>query len=63
MEELERRAMAAVPAIPLMFERRHTLRSTEVRGWYGDPLARQSPKRLWLDLPPEASLPQAMPGT
>ncbi len=63
LEELERRAMAAVPAIPLMFERRHTLRSTEVRGWYGDPLARQSPKRLWLDLPPEASLPQAMPGT
>lgn len=51
VEQAERRAMAAVPVVPLMFERRHTLRATEVRGWYSDPLARQSPKRLWLEIP------------
>jgi oligopeptide transport system substrate-binding protein len=51
LEQAERRAMAGASAVPLMFERRHTLRSTEVRGWYGDPLARQSPKRLWLEIP------------
>jgi len=49
VEQVERRAMAAVPAVPLMFPRRHTLRATEVCGWYEDPLARQSFKRLWLD--------------
>jgi len=49
VEQIERRAMAAVPAIPLLFERRHTLLAAEVRGWYADPLARQSPKRLWLE--------------
>jgi len=54
VEQAERRAMAAVPAVPLMFERRHTLRAAEVRGWYGDPLARQSPKRLWLEAPATA---------
>jgi oligopeptide transport system substrate-binding protein len=51
VEQAERRAMAAVPVVPLMFERRHTLRATEVQGWYSDPLARQSPKRLWLETP------------
>lgn len=51
VEQAERRVMAGVSAVPLMFERRHALRSTEVRGWYGDPLSRQSLKRLWLDLP------------
>ncbi len=51
VEQAERRAMAAVPVVPLMFERRHTLRAAEVKGWYGDPLARQSPKRLWLEAP------------
>lgn len=54
VELIERRAMAAVPVVPLMFERRHTLRATEVKGWYEDPLARQSPKRLWLEAPPSA---------
>jgi oligopeptide transport system substrate-binding protein len=58
VEKAERRAMAGASAVPLMFERRHTLRSAEVRGWYTDPLARQSPKRLWLDLP----LPPALAG-
>ncbi len=53
LELAERRVMAAVPAVPLMFQRRQTLLSTEVRGWYGDPLGRQSPKRLWLE-PPSA---------
>ena len=51
LELAERRVMAAVPAVPLMFQRRQTLLSTEVRGWYGDPLGRQSPKRLWLESP------------
>jgi oligopeptide transport system substrate-binding protein len=59
VEQAERRAMAGAAAVPLMFERRHTLRSAEVRGWYTDPLARQSPKRLWLDLP----LPPAFHGS
>ena len=34
-----------------MFERRETMCAAEVRGWYVDPLARQSLKRLWLDNP------------
>ncbi len=63
LEQAERRAMAAVPAVPLMFERRHTLRSSEVQGWYGDPLARQSPKRLWLELVPAMSPGDPTPGT
>jgi oligopeptide transport system substrate-binding protein len=49
VEKAERRMMAGTSAVPVMFERRHTLRSTEVQGWYGDPLGRQSVKRLWLD--------------
>ena len=61
VERAERRAMAAVPVVPLMFERRHTLRAAEVKGWYGDPLARQSPKRLWLEGP--AAAPSANPHT
>lgn len=61
VEQAERRAMAAVPVVPLMFERRHTLRATEVKGWYGDPLARQSPKRLWLEAP--AVVPTSYPRT
>lgn len=63
LETAERRAMAAVPAVPLMFERRHTLRSTEVRGWYADPLARQSPKRLWLESPAPSNRSEPLPGT
>lgn len=60
IEEAERRAMAAAAAVPLMFERRQSLRATEVRGWYADPLARQATKRLWLvestgDAPPAAA--------
>lgn len=51
VEQAERRLMAGVAAVPLVFERRHTLRSVDVRGWYEDPLARQSPKRLWLESP------------
>ena len=48
LEKAERRVMAAVPAVPMMFEQRQALRAAEVRGWYADPLARQSLKRLWL---------------
>jgi ABC-type oligopeptide transport system substrate-binding subunit len=51
VEQIERRVLAAVPAIPLLFERRQTLRAAEVRGWYADPLARQSPRHLWLEPP------------
>jgi oligopeptide transport system substrate-binding protein len=61
VERAERRAMAAVPVVPLLFERRHTLRATEVKGWYEDPLARQSPKRLWLETP--AVTPSVYPHT
>jgi oligopeptide transport system substrate-binding protein len=55
IEQAERRVMAGASAVPLMFERRHTLRAAEVRGWYADPLARQSPKRLWLGPPPASA--------
>ncbi|WP_438481050.1 peptide ABC transporter substrate-binding protein [Oleiharenicola lentus] len=48
LEKAERRAMAAVPVVPLMFERRQVLRAREVEGWYPDPLARQSLKHLRL---------------
>lgn len=64
VEQAERRAMAGASAIPIMFERRHTLRSAEVQGWYADPLSRQSPKRLWLDsqlAPAGSAAPAASP--
>jgi oligopeptide transport system substrate-binding protein len=51
LEAVERRVMAGASAVPVMFERRHTVRAREVRGWYADPLARQSPKHLWLAEP------------
>jgi oligopeptide transport system substrate-binding protein len=48
LEQIERMAMEAVPTIPMMFERRRTLLSVEVKGWYADPLGRQALKRLSL---------------
>ncbi|HEY8995804.1 MAG TPA: ABC transporter substrate-binding protein [Lacunisphaera sp.] len=48
LEQIERQAMEAVPTIPMMFERRRTLLSVEVEGWYADPLGRQALKRLAL---------------
>ncbi len=51
LDQAERRIMAAVPSVPVMFERRQTMLAGEVKGWYPDPLARQSLKRLWLDIP------------
>ena len=45
----ERTIMAAVPSVPVMFERRQVMRGAEVSGWYVDALARQNLKRLWLD--------------
>jgi oligopeptide transport system substrate-binding protein len=48
LERIERLAMEAVPTIPMMFERRRTLLSVEVEGWYADPLGRQALKRLAL---------------
>jgi oligopeptide transport system substrate-binding protein len=48
LERIERTAMDAVPTIPMMFERRRTLLSVEVEGWYADPLGRQALKRLAL---------------
>lgn len=48
LEKVERMAMGAVPTIPMMFERRRTLLSIEVEGWYADPLGRQAIKRLSL---------------
>lgn len=48
LEKIERMAMEAVPTIPMMFERRRTLLSVEVEGWYADPLGRQALKRLAL---------------
>jgi oligopeptide transport system substrate-binding protein len=63
LDQAERRVMAAVPAIPLMFERRNSLRAAEVKGWYGDPLARQSPKRLWLEPEPNVNRNEAPPGS
>lgn len=49
LEKAERVVMAAMPAVPVMFERRQALLAAEVRGWYADPLARQSFKRLLLE--------------
>ncbi len=46
LEEIERSVMDDVPTIPMMFERRRTLLSIEVAGWYADPLGRQALKRL-----------------
>ncbi len=46
----ERLALTAVPTVPMMFERRLAMTANEVQGWYADPLARQSLKRIWLDL-------------
>ncbi len=51
LEQVERRAMDAVPTIPLMFERRRTLLAEEVEGWYADPLGRQSLRRLSIRQP------------
>ena len=48
LEKAERLAMAQVPSVPMMFERRQVMLAAEVKGWYPDPLARQSLKRLWL---------------
>ncbi len=48
LEQAERRVMTSLPTVPTTFERRQALMADEVRGWYGDPLARQSLKRLWL---------------
>lgn len=48
LEQIERTVMAAVPTIPMLFERRRTLLSIEVDGWYADPLGRQALKRLSL---------------
>jgi oligopeptide transport system substrate-binding protein len=55
LEEAERRIMAATPSVPMMFELRQTMLAGEVRGWYPDPLARQSLRRLWLTTPPNPS--------
>jgi oligopeptide transport system substrate-binding protein len=49
LEKAERLAMEAVPAVPMMFEQRQALLAAEVQGWYADPLARQSLKRLRLE--------------
>jgi oligopeptide transport system substrate-binding protein len=62
VEQAERRAMAAVPAVPVMFERRHILRAAEVQGWYPDPVARQALKRLWFEpAPTMGSSPEMAP--
>lgn len=57
LEQAERLIMAAVPTVPVMFTRRQNLLAGEVQGWYEDPLARQSLKRLWL-----VSAEQTAPG-
>jgi oligopeptide transport system substrate-binding protein len=58
LEKAERLVMAAVPTVPVMFNRRQAMLADEVRGWYEDPLARQSFKRLWLE---PATTPNANP--
>lgn len=58
LEKAERLVMAAVPALPVMFNRRQALLADEVHGWYEDPLGRQSLKRLWLE---PATIPNANP--
>ena len=57
LEKAERAIMAAVPSVPIMFERRQIMRGTEVHGWYVDALARQNLKRLWLDPPAAGNYP------
>lgn len=52
LEKAERLVMASVPSVPVLFVRRQALLAAEVRGWYADPLARQSLKRLWLEPSP-----------
>ncbi|MBL9218473.1 MAG: peptide ABC transporter substrate-binding protein [Opitutaceae bacterium] len=52
LQRAEQRVIAEMGVIPLMFYRRESLLSAEVRGWYPDPLARQSLKRLWLESAP-----------
>lgn len=49
LQKAEQRVISGMGVIPLMFYRRESLLGAEVRGWYPDPLARQSLKRLWLD--------------
>jgi ABC-type oligopeptide transport system substrate-binding subunit len=49
LQKAEQRVIAQMGVIPLMFYRRESLLTPEVRGWYPDPLARQSLKRLWLE--------------
>ena len=48
LQQAEQRVISEMGVIPLMFYRRESLLGAEVRGWYPDPLARQSLKRLWL---------------
>lgn len=52
LQMAEQRVISEMAVIPLMFYRRESLLGAEVRGWYPDPLARQSLKRLWLDPAP-----------
>ncbi|MDI1320476.1 MAG: peptide ABC transporter substrate-binding protein [bacterium] len=61
LEKAERLIMAAVPSVPVMFEQRQSLLADEVRGWYQDPLARQSLRRLWLEPGPLHSNPNPDP--
>lgn len=49
LEKAEQLLMTAVPNVPVMFERRQAMLAAEVQGWYPDPLARQSLRRLWLE--------------
>lgn len=49
LESFERRILDDVPTIPMLFERRRTLLSVEVAGWYADPLGRQALKRLAIE--------------
>lgn len=48
LEKVERRVMAELSCIPVMFERRQTMLASEVHGWYPDPLSRENLKRLSL---------------
>lgn len=59
LEQAERKVLAAVPTIPMVFEHRRTLLAREVTGWYADPLGRQSLKRLSIQPPREKPNPKA----
>jgi len=48
LEKAERRVMAELPSVPMMFDVRQTMLAGEVRGWYADPMARQNLKGLSL---------------